>query len=339
MATGGMIDGLDWTDYSIPVPRQWTASSPAPLYGEDMPAPLIPYHSTQYPAWNSAVDAAWAAQNKFGSDWNTLMLSAAHPTGDKFLGMVHDTYEEEKYWDTIAQHSLPATLKTADYGPVIANETSVASLLSQAGYGALSSDVTAVKTRVSGLASLWDQFWGAGQGTTPGTVTPVPLPLGPGPQGEITLNGAPSFNLEPFATLGGPAAGFTPAGAGSMGFGSGGGVLFDAGGGPVPYAAGGEVESISMPTLADIAGQFGILVPGQNGFVPLPVAALTGQRMAAAHTQAAPPRSLSEAGAVSSRIGVNISGDLVVNNPRPERPSDSITRSTQRLAVLAGRGA
>jgi hypothetical protein len=47
------------------------------------------------------------------------------------------------------------------------------------------------------------------------------------------------------------------------------------------------------------------------------------------------PRTLSDAAA--NRGGLHV-GQLTINNPKAEKPSDSITRSSNRLAFMAGRG-
>jgi hypothetical protein len=50
------------------------------------------------------------------------------------------------------------------------------------------------------------------------------------------------------------------------------------------------------------------------------------------------PRTMGAAAASSgNRVGLNVES-MVVNNPVPEPPSQSITRSANRLAFLAGRG-
>ncbi len=196
-------------------------------------------------------------------------------------------------------------------------------LFKSAGQPKLSTDVNYVRSGVARLASLWPSVWGknkpGGVGTTPVTPPPLtpPAPITPGAIGSFSISGPSAPNLQPEATMGGPGSSVT--GAGRMGF---------AGGGLV------------MPTLRDVAGQFGILVPGGNGYMPVALPDAMGRGISGASKQAAgAARSLSEAGAAQSRIGVNVAGDVVITNPVPERPSDSITRSSSRLALLAGRGA
>jgi hypothetical protein len=98
-------------------------------------------------------------------------------------------------------------------------------------------------------------------------------------------------------------------------------------------AGGGELAGLS-----DVAGMFGSgMAAGgvvANLFVPGLSANLSRQLSAATAGQL--PRTLSTA--AGNRAGLQI-GSLTINNPVAEKPSDSITRSTNRLAFLAGRGA
>jgi hypothetical protein len=69
-------------------------------------------------------------------------------------------------------------------------------------------------------------------------------------------------------------------------------------------------------------------------FIPGMSAVLARQLSATASREI--PRTMGEAAAVN-RTGLHVDS-LVINNPVRERPSDSIARSSNRLAVLAGRG-
>lgn len=98
------------------------------------------------------------------------------------------------------------------------------------------------------------------------------------------------------------------------------------------YAAGGG----EVPGLSGVAGMFGGgmaaggVVP--NLFVPGLSANLSRQLSAATAGQL--PRTLSQA--AGSRVGLQVS-NLTINNPVKEKPSESITRASNRLAFLAGR--
>jgi hypothetical protein len=73
-----------------------------------------------------------------------------------------------------------------------------------------------------------------------------------------------------------------------------------------------------------------------GGAVPMTIAPAGGDGLVNSLTTAN-PRTMSDAASRSS-VGLQVQGDLNINNPRPEKPSDSITRSSNRLAFLAGRG-
>ena len=137
----------------------------------------------------------------------------------------------------------------------------------------------------------------------------------------IPSGGGPiTVNLEPLVT-GGPQ---TPVSALTSG------SLSATGSG---FSGGGTVS------LSDVAGQFafGGVVPGGIAFSPggLPQGLATFSQV----DPGGLPRTVSSAAGSTGgdRVGVKV-GSIVVNNPVPEKPSDSITRSSNRLAFLAGRG-
>jgi hypothetical protein len=117
-----------------------------------------------------------------------------------------------------------------------------------------------------------------------------------------------------------------------------------AGGGMLSFpalhaAAGGSVPVVpSAPaSLASVAGMFGggMAAGGvvANLFVPGLSANLSRQLSAATAGQL--PRTLSDA--AGTRAGLQVDS-LTINNPVAEKPSDSITRASNRLAFLGGRG-
>lgn len=94
--------------------------------------------------------------------------------------------------------------------------------------------------------------------------------------------------------------------------------------------------TFSRGGLAGVASMFamgGMVPPAEFRALGLPPAI---QRQLAGASAMGLPRSLSDA--AGDRIGVKI-GNLTVHNPVREKPSDTIARSTNRLAFLAGRGA
>ena len=89
------------------------------------------------------------------------------------------------------------------------------------------------------------------------------------------------------------------------------------------FAAGGS--------LSDVAGMFAM-----GGAVPMALSPAGADGLVSSLTTTN-PRTLSDAAGGSS-VGLQVQGDINITNPRPEKPSESITRSSQRLAFLAGRG-
>jgi hypothetical protein len=98
-------------------------------------------------------------------------------------------------------------------------------------------------------------------------------------------------------------------------------------------AAGGAV-----PDLAGVAGMFsGGMAAG--GTVPdffIPGLSMSLQKQLQAQAVGEHPRTLADS--AGGKGGLHV-GQLTINNPKAEKPSDSITRSSNRLAFMAGRGA
>jgi hypothetical protein len=115
--------------------------------------------------------------------------------------------------------------------------------------------------------------------------------------------------------VGGPTGG----GAGSPGYG-------------FTIASGGEV-----PGLSSVAGMFGGGMAAGGG-VPdfyVPGMSMALQKQLQAQSVGEHPRTLADAATSGSGLHV---GQLTINNPRPQATEDSITRSSNRLAFMAGRG-
>jgi hypothetical protein len=99
--------------------------------------------------------------------------------------------------------------------------------------------------------------------------------------------------------------------------------------GTTGFAAGGSLSDVAAMFAGGMAA--GGMVPG----LVLPGLSATLQRQLAGAAAGQQPRTLSDA--AGDTVGLQI-GNLTINNPVPERPSDSITRSSNRLAFMAGRG-
>lgn len=149
----------------------------------------------------------------------------------------------------------------------------------------------------------WKRLWGPGGLLAPGRQKGSPTP-GPGNAPKSARPDQPSYyaDILALASRGGPAI--------------------------QSFARGGSV--------GDVAGMFRFASGGDVGADFGTVQALMRPGVAL------PSRGLSAAasatGASSNNIGLQFNGDINVSNPLPERASDSIAHSVQRMAVLAGRG-
>lgn len=178
-------------------------------------------------------------------------------------------------------------------------------------YSPIQSNLNKLEPEIVDAANAWINVWGTTHtplpgggsgGTGGGTGTTGP---GSGPGGSA---GSTVIDLAPLIT-GGPAV----VNAGDYGF---------------NIASGGNVAAMFSGGLAMAAGG---VVP--NLFVPGLSANLSRQLTAAASGQL--PRTLSDA--AGNRVGLQVE-NLTISNPVAEKPSESITRASNRLAFLGGRG-
>jgi hypothetical protein len=146
----------------------------------------------------------------------------------------------------------------------------------------------------------WHEQWGLRSGAGRGTTGIV-----------VKAPGQPTYSSDISQYIyGGPSSGAGPVGPGGYGF---------AGGGPVPsmaamFAGGGNVPAPSF------------MLPGMSA---------TMQKQLSGAAAAQLPRTLGDAAGTS--VGLQV-GSMTINNPVPEKPSQSIARASNRLAFLAGRG-
>lgn len=153
---------------------------------------------------------------------------------------------------------------------------------------------------INAALGIWRKYWGERLAHLP-----------PTPGVTVTNPAAP----QPYQVNLGPLIGTPPGGTGNAGTG---GYAFAAGG-PVDvaamFAAGG---SVPMP---------GFVMPGVSATLQKQLAGASAQQH---------PRTMSDA--AGETVGMKV-GNLTINNPVAERPSESITRASNRLAFFAGRGA
>jgi hypothetical protein len=181
-------------------------------------------------------------------------------------------------------------------------------------YSPVQSNLGKLEPEIVKAANAWNQVWGtvhtpvpgSGSGGTGGTTGGGTGTAGPG-SGPGGSAGSTVIDLAPLIT-GGPKV----ANAGDYGF---------------NIASGGDVAAMFSGGLAMAAGG---VVP--NLFVPGLSANLSRQLTAATSGQL--PRTLSDA--AGNRVGLQVD-QLTINNPVSEKPSESITRASNRLAFLGGR--
>lgn len=170
-----------------------------------------------------------------------------------------------------------------------------------AGYNKFHTFAVALRNAQAALAARDSTQAGGG---TPPSIVPSAI-------GAPARTTASPVNLQGFATMGGPLTGVS-GGMGSLGF---------AMGGPVG--------------LNQVASMFAMGLPVGNMTLPVQ---MPSAQMGQLRKSADLPRTLSAAASGSgNRIGMQVDS-ITVNNPVPEPPSQSITRSANRLAFLAGRG-
>jgi hypothetical protein len=175
----------------------------------------------------------------------------------------------------------------------------------------LRNSLLTVQKRIPAARQVWQNVYSSGH---------LPYTPGPGkPPAAGTMGGLP--NLEPFATAGGPAMPVLPgSGIPDMGFAAGGGL--------------GDVSSMFSGSLSPGATMLPLVV--RFGVPDTLMRQLSGGSSSpAARTEF--PRKLSEAGASHYGPALNVE-QLNINNPLPQRPSDSIAHAANRMAFLAGRG-
>jgi hypothetical protein len=322
-ATGRLTDA--WTavqNMLAPAPGQSLSAAPS--------GDVAAYQAEAarlYPDWEGALQPwkslnAWTRQpaGVSAADWKSWLATRA---AIENRVSVAGSYIAPLFTDlkTNPQELTPAMWSTANSSvrrwQAAMDVATLAQSREPALYSPIQSNLAKFQADVVDAYNAWHGIWGTtltpapgsggSGGGTGGAGTPG-APSGPGGTGGGTL-----IDLNKLI-VGGPAA---PA-VGNMGFG---------------LAGGGEV-----PGLAGVAGMFsggmaaGGLVPSL--FVPGMSATLSRQLSASASREM--PRTMAD-GAASTRVGLHVDA-LTINNPRPAATEDSITRTSNRLAFLGGRG-
>jgi hypothetical protein len=181
------------------------------------------------------------------------------------------------------------------------------------------SKASGLRSTVGSAFKAWSALYGAGGPLSSGVIFGGGSPgilVHPAGDSSVPSTG---INLQPLVQ-GGPDAPVSTSGPSlsstGMGF---------AGGGLVPGAGGGLGQMASMFGLGGVVG-------GELAGFGLPPQ--LQQQLAMTTTAQGAPRTVSAA--AGDHIGVSV-GSMTINNPLAEKPSESITRSSNRLALLAGR--
>jgi hypothetical protein len=261
-----------------------------------------------HPAWTSAY-RAWqplAAWNKRGStsakDWAAWVAQRGLITRDR--GLANTALDP-----IFANVNTPQQLTAGDWPTAEAAVLRWAAATESASlakkdhpefYGTAVKDILALNLDLQGAQHAWEGIWG--EYLVPGITVRQP--------------GQPAVSIDLNSLIVGSPFGAGGSGGGDYGF---------------NIAAGGTV-----PGLADVAGMFGGMAAG--GGVPdlvVPGMPMSLQKQLQAQSVGEHPRTLADA--AGNRGGLHV-GQLTINNPKAEKPSDSITRSSNRLSFLAGRG-
>jgi hypothetical protein len=301
LSSPGSLSQADWTNYmaQLGVMKQWEA-------GDSPPS------ST----WGAEIGHPWpedtrikAIQGLVDSDQSKLTSAEAllaRLRGEKWTTSVQNqakAAETQVAQDKLRLAAAQRVLQDYKFIPGRVRPSGWAGWKYENGlWGRANDETSQLMKDVSGASLAWHQLYGGVTGAG-GTGTPGVLvtPSGGAPSPVNLTSLIPAGPGTPTRATG-PSASTT-----GMGF-----------------AAGGSV--------ADLAAMFSFGSPA----VPSMALSALGQGMQRQLASAAQPRTLSEA--AGDRIGVKV-GALTINNPLPEKPSDSIARSSNRLSFLAGRGA
>jgi hypothetical protein len=180
-----------------------------------------------------------------------------------------------------------------------------------ADWQALLTSLRTVQARANSARNLWGTLYG------PGHLPSTPGPARP-PAGTPVPNGL--VNVMPEATMGGPSMPVRPgSGTPDMGF-----------------AAGGGLDQVASMFSGGL-NPGGVMLPVvlRHGIPDSVLNQLSGAGSSASGSRDY-PRRLSEAGGSHYGPALNVE-QLNINNPLPQRPSDSIAHAANRLAFLGGR--
>jgi phage-related protein len=294
---------------------------------------VYPHSST----WDTQILQALTDEQQLSSDYTSFLANYTSSTTAKdraaFKTLSNEQSRQIDQWNTVATGSRnPPQQNQAQYSNLVNTLVNYRSLLNNpgavrnnlrpldsSGFDSLGTDIYSSATAMSaaineggvpvttyggvlpdiqGLETLWVQLYGPN-----GTLNPKNISYAPG-NTRMTPTPAPV-----------PGQLYPSAAGGAIG------------GGLNRLASGGTVS------LNDLLSQVSVMPQMPSGRIG------ADAPLAAVSAAAAAPRGRSEAAqATVGGQGANVTfGDIIVQNPRPEAASTSITRATQKAAWLAGR--
>jgi cell wall-associated NlpC family hydrolase len=324
--------GQNWTYYSGQLARAKADETSAlwAYVGAHLPKLTVPQWEGDY---SDRLILAWQQQNLY-SAYNKVAAGLHDPvsmTAAQWTGLQHQAALQKNwiYGDTPPRSvwgaektgagglsaNWPKGYKPGTYTPSGWARWKYA----HGAWAAANAKAKALDSTIGGAYKAWNALYGPGGPLSTGVI------FGGGTPGITVLpSGGPStppitVDLEPLIG-GGPAHPVVTTGPSLSGTGSG-------------FAMGGPVGGDGA-SLGQVAGMFamGGLVPS-DGLPAMGLPPQLARQLSASTADQGTPRTMSAAG---DRIGVSV-GNLTIHNPLPEKPSDSIVRSSNRLAFLGGR--
>jgi Phage tail lysozyme len=300
---GGMDSAQAWSYYSSALAGLATAQKNEfwDLYNIKFPKAITKAQSAD---WKKDQAALFKAQSAMAADRDPLLKAMASPAS-----------MTAGQW-TKLQTDL-TNVKNLEYGKTDPSWNWPAWHYQRATWTKANQATSSMQSDLTNAYTAWKSLYGPGGSlsttakyTTPGVLV---TPEGSGVSSPVDLQSL---------VVGGPANPVVTSGPSASSTGMG-------------FAAGGLVGGGDGASLGQMAAMFALgSLPPQSALSTMGLGAQAQSKLSSAGSQST-PRTLSDA--AGERVGLKV-GNLTINNPVAEQPSQSITRSSNRLAFLAGRG-
>ena len=310
----GMDAAQAWSFYSSLLPGLYQSQDSAFWTLNSAKLPIGKGKATlgQWADWYADLLVMQSQQAKVSKAWGALAAHLADPgqmTSGQWSGLLstlgtmksweHGTTPPQSAWSAEKGHPWPKGYKPGDVKPVNWAGWKYENAL----WNRANTTTASLSADVQNAFAAWKATYGQG----------APPALYGTPGVLVTPEGGGSFPVDLSSLIpAGPASPVQVTGPSRSTTGMG-------------FQAGGLV--------GDVASLFAFGVPDMPALAATALSSSFQRQLAGAGTQ---QRTLSDA--AGERVGVKV-GNLTINNPTPEKPSDSIARSSNRLAFLAGRGA